>query len=387
MKPKTIRLVLLAALAAVVLVPLAGGLVRFGGTPPGYGEFPPRHGPPVPGFNPTFFWIGVAVETVIALFFLFPRWFGFQKVTRPPRAKSSGRFPAWFWIGGATFAVCLGIFWAKIPVLDALDPYMAVPLWWGFTLALDGWVYRRTGGLSLLATKPQTLLLLAVISSGGWFMFEYLDYFVLGNWYYPDTIFTPYGNIVWFLACYTGIFPQLFEYYHLFQTVPKLADRYSRGPKIRVPRWGWGLVLLVGLAGSFLMGLFPFEFFLTIWTNPVFILWAALGFAGLWTVFTPLETGNWSPLLLTGIAMVVSGLGWELVNFGSEFFFHYRPVNPSYWMYSVPYVNSVHLPFSQMPILGYMGYIPYAWICWLQWVLAARLFGFSPSLELKQEAP
>jgi hypothetical protein len=28
-----------------------------------------------------------------------------------------------------------------------------------------------------------------------------------------------------------------------------------------------------------------------------------------------------------------------------------------------------------------MGYIPYAWICWLQWLLAAKLFGFNPSID------
>lgn len=386
MKSPVMRGGILAAFAAILVLPLLGSTLLFSGPPPGYGDFPPRQGPPVPGFNATVFWIGVAVELVIAAFFLFPRLFGFRKV--PPAAPATKvPLPPWFWGGAAVFLTCLAIFWAKLPPLDFLDPYMAVPLWWAFTIALDGVVFHRTGGRSLLATKPQTLVLLALVSAAGWFMFEYLDYFVLGNWYYPNQVFTPYGNIVWFLACYTGIFPQLFEYYLLFQTFPRLAARYSQGPKLKAKPPLLVLLIGAGMAGSFLMGLFPHELFLTIWTNPVLVLWGALGLLGIWTVFSPLARGDWSPLLLTGIAMVLCGLGWELVNFGSEYFFNNQPVNPSYWRYSIPYVNAVHLPFSQMPILGYMGYIPYAWICWLQWMAASSMFGFSPSLSLdKKEA-
>lgn len=380
---KAFRLLLISAFLLVLFLPEAGSYLRFGGAPPGYGEFPPRPGVPVPGFSPLIFWIGVAVEAVIIAFLAFPRLFGFRK-TRPEISATRAPLPSWFWAGSGCFLVCLAVFWAKVPALDALDPYMAVPLWWGFTFALDGLVYHRTGGQSLVSRRPRTMVLLALVSLAGWFMFEYLDYFVLGNWAYPNTVFSAYGTIVWFFACYTGIFPQLFEVYFLLRTFRFWSVRYSAGPRLTLGRPAAIGLIVLGSVLSFLMGLFPFQMFPTIWISPVLILWGALSLTRTPTVFTALEKGDWTPVLVSGIAMVLCGLGWEMVNFGSEFFFHYQPVNPNYWIYSIPYVGQVHLPFSQMPILGYLGYLPYAWICWLQWAAAARLFGFSPDLSDKE---
>ncbi|MFL9609098.1 hypothetical protein ACKF11_03335 [Methylobacillus sp. Pita2] len=52
---------------------------------------------------------------------------------------------------------------------------------------LDGWTYRRNNGVSLLSSKPKTFAISALVSVFGWLFFEYYDYFVLGNWYYPNT--------------------------------------------------------------------------------------------------------------------------------------------------------------------------------------------------------
>jgi hypothetical protein len=52
---------------------------------------------------------------------------------------------------------------------------------------LDGLSYRFSGGYSLFANRPKTLLISAAVSLGGWFFFEYFDYFALGNWYYPNS--------------------------------------------------------------------------------------------------------------------------------------------------------------------------------------------------------
>lgn len=377
MKNSTLRVALLVVLAASLVLPLVGSVLHFGGYPPGYGEFPAKQGIPVPGFVPWIFWVGVAIESVIALFFLFPRLFGFRKPEAPPRPTPT-RFPAWFWAGLVLFVGCWAVYWAKVPFLDAVDPFMSSPLWWGFTLAVDGWAYRRSGGSSLVADRPKTVVLLALVSSVGWLAFEFLNFFVLEAWFYPYPVLTAYGNVVWFLICFTGIFPQLFVLYRLFLTFPRLSTRYSQGPRVNLPKWGYVAVLLLGAVTSFFMGFAPFEMFFVLWIAPTLMLWGVLGLAGTWTVFTPLQKGDWTPVMLTGIAMLICGLGWEMVNFGSEFFFHYQPVNPVYWKYSIPYVNSVHLPFSEMPILGYMGYIAYAWTCWLQWTAASKLFGFDP---------
>lgn len=376
---------LVLALFAVVTVPLIGSWMRFGGYPPGYGDFPARKGPPVPGFVPEVFWFFLGLEILLAVFFLFPRLFGFKKTAPGPLPGPKKPLPPWFWAGAVLTTVCLGIFWAKIPMILAADPFMNPPIWWGLVMIIDGLVFHRNGGKSLFTVHGSKVALLAGISCIGWFIFEYLDFFVLENWYYPNQGFTQYFYIVWLLASYTGIFPLLFEYFHLFQTFPRLAAKYRQGPKIAVNWVGYLIILALGLGLSWAMGRFPFEFFPTIWISPVLIMWAVLGLWKIPTVFTPLKEGNWAPLLLSGLAMLVCGLGWECVNFGSEYFFGNKPVNPTYWVYNVPYVSGVHLPFSQMPLVGYMGYIPYAWICWLQWILASRLFGFDPRLDLEKD--
>jgi hypothetical protein len=356
--------------------------MRFGGYPPGYGDFPARKGPPVPGFDPTVFWVFVGIEILLALFFLFPRLFGFKKSPPVPTSGPRAPLPPWFWVGAVISAVCLMIFWGGLPRIDALDPFMNVPIWWGLILVIDGVVFHRNGGRSLISVHGSKVALMGGISAVGWFMFEYLDFFVLENWYYPNQGFTQYFYIVWLLTSYTGIFPLVFEYYQLFRTFPKFSAKYRLGPKVKPSRVAYVLILILGLGLSWAMGRFPSEFFLTIWVSPVLILWAILGLCRVKTPFTALEEGDWSAILMSGLAMLICGLGWEFVNFGSEALLGRQPLNPIYWKYNVPYVGTVHLPFSQMPIVGYMGYIPYAWICWLQWIAAGKIFGFDSSIEL-----
>ena len=57
----------------------------------------------------------------------------------------------------------------------------------GLCFVLDGLTYRYSGGYSLFSSRPKTFLISAIVSVGGWFYFEYFDYFALGNWYYPNT--------------------------------------------------------------------------------------------------------------------------------------------------------------------------------------------------------
>lgn len=389
MKQKLVRnLLLVSSIFLVIYVPLVGSLIKWNGIIPGYGDFPAKQVSSPPGFFPVAFWIGVGIVSLILLFLIFPGLFGFKK---PENIESNEvlrevSFPQWFKFGIILFLISFSVFWGKIPAVDdLLDPYMFVPVWWGVILILDGIVYKRTGGKSLIANKTKTVVLLAIVSSVGWFVFEYLNFFILENWYYPNNeVFTVYGNYVWYMASYTIIFPQVFEIYNLFETVPYMRDKYSFGPKIKFSRTVKLIILVIGVISSLLMGLFPNQLFFTVWTNPVLIMAAMLGLLGIWNVFSPIKDGDWSKLILIGIAMVICGLMWEFVNFGSEKFYNYRPINPSYWKYAVPYVNKIHLPFSEMPILGYFGYIPYGWICWIQWSLAAKLFSFDENISIRE---
>lgn len=383
----TQNLLLIFSIFLIIYTPLIGSLIKWKGHIPGYGDFPAKQVILPPGFSSSVFWCGILFVTLISLFLLFPTLFGFKKIQTFNKKETlkNSFFPKWFKIGIIIFLISFSIFWGKIPVLDnLLDPFMFVPIWWGVILIIDGIVYKRTFGKSLIANKTKTVVLLAVISSVGWFIFEYLNFFILENWYYPNNkIFTTYGNYVWYMASYTIIFPQVFEIYNLFETIPSIRDKYKFGPKINFSKLMLIITLIIGIVCSFIMGLFPNQLFFTVWTNPVLIIASILGLLGISNIFSPIKNGDWSKLLLIGISMIICGLMWEFVNFGSEKFYNYQPLNPSYWKYAVPYVNKIRLPFSEMPILGYFGYIPYGWVCWLQWILSAKLFGFDENISVQ----
>jgi len=92
-------------------------------------------------------------------------------------------------------------------------------MWWGFIAALDGWVYRRAGGQSLFARRPLGMVALAAASFIGWFYFEYLDYFVSSNWYYPHANALPDSlRVAWFGLAFTTVLPAIFEVHALLKT-------------------------------------------------------------------------------------------------------------------------------------------------------------------------
>lgn len=383
---KYIRKVLLVlSLLLVVFLPLIGSYIKFNDLPPGYGEFPIQKVIEVPEFDLTLFYVGVLIVVLISVFFIFPGFLGFNKVeNKNIEAKDNKtQYPWWFFGGIVLFLFSLIIFWGIVSFNKFINSISFVPLWWGFILFLDGLVFYRNNGSSLLSRKPQIIFLLSVISSIGWFLFEYLDYFILQNWYYPNNkIFSDYGNTVWFMCSYTIIFPQIFELYHLFLTFPTLKNRWANGPVIRKTRGSVLLLIILGCVLSVVMGYFPFQLFCTVWINPVLIMAGFLSILKIPTLFSPMRNGDWTKTMLIAIAMFVSGILWEFFNYGSEVFNAPASINPSFWKYSIPYVNDIKLPFSEMPVLGYWGYIPYGWVCWLQWSLSSKLFGFDENLNL-----
>lgn len=380
------RWFLALTLVLLLLLPYIASAIRWGGSIPGYGVFPAQLVQPPPGFNLRYFIFLAAVAGLITLLLLVPRLFGFRKVPPQPR-PTPARLPRWFWIALPIWLISWFLTWARLPVGVNLEQYTFVPLWWSFILVLDGWVYRRTGGASLVATRPNTMKLLAAVSCISWFMFEYLNFFVLENWYYPnDEVFTNFGNMVLFAASYTTVLPAIFEWYTLLRTVPKLDVRYQKGPKIAFPKPVVWVLFVLGAVMTFGMGYFPYLLFWGVWVALIPLVGAALALAGFWTPLRDIaRRGDWSKVCLVGLGTLCNGFFWEMWNFGSEWFHDGAPVNPNYWKYSVPYVDVIHI-FSEMPLLGYYGYILFGVNCWILWLIAAHLLGFSPTIDLVADA-
>ena len=367
-------------LLLLILLPLAASWFAYPEThlPPGFGVFPPVFVEAPPGFNLTVFIVVLLAEAAIALLLLFPQWFGFKQGT-PGTLPAPARLPAWFWIGAVLMGFFWWLMWTRVTPFGDLVYYAFTPLWWGFILMLDGIVYRRSGGYSLLATRTKTFVISALVSLGGWCFFEYFNYFALGNWYYPNSTMPALSHatiVALFLFAYTTVWPAIFEWYTLLNTFPKFVARYANGPKLALPG---GLLLWGGFALMVALVFFPYPLFWALWVGTLAVFAGTLIRLGIPTPFSDMAQGNWSPMILMALSSLFNGFFWELWNWGSAHPYPLPLTNPNYWMYDVPYVDIIHL-FAEMPLLGYFGYLPFGLLVWVMFIWAGKLFGFNTDL-------
>lgn len=378
---------LLFTLSVIFLLPLIGSLAKWGGLPPGYGLFLAAKVEEDPGFSLIYFIAGVILTLFIFSFILLPRIYGFKKADIIKTPSKKVNFPIWFWCSVPVLLLSWFFMWARINFFIHIDYYTFVPLWWSFIFVLDGIVYKRNNGISLISKKPSIMQLLAVVSCFSWFAFEYLNFFVIENWYYPNNqVFSNFGNIFWFSLSYTTVLPAIFEWYMLLKTFSSIRNRYSYGPKFTLSKKILIIYYILGMFLAFGMGYYPYILFWVLWVALVPLLSAAMALTGFWTPFTPIKDGNWTPMTLIGIATLINGFFWELWNFGSEWFHNDLPTNPNYWKYSVPYLDKIHI-FSEMPILGYCGYLFFGINCWIIWLIAAYIFDFDYDFDVTESHP
>jgi hypothetical protein len=378
---------LLASIAAMLFLPWLGGYFYYDGSfPADFFAYPPLKPMDKPDFDLLIF-IGVTIICAgITAVYIFPKWFGFKQLepSEPQNVKKE-KLPYWFWLG----LVCWGVSLTFLG-LHAKQPawfihWSDVPLFWGLVLMLDGWVYKRTGGNSLVAKIPQELIGIGVASMTGWMIFEFLNFFVDDNWYYP------WGNLLdreefllYAFVVSSGLMPLAFEFYLLFISFPKLAKRFSQGKKIVLSALIKNIVLVLALGSMFASGLFPDMLFFTLWVSPPVILAIVLNKIGVWTPLDPIAEGNWSPALLSALTYFVAGFCLEGQNYLSAIHDGQKAIftmDPAYWQYSLPYVNVGHI--FEMPFLGLFGYLPFGIYCWLWWIACATLLNI-PAKFLKE---
>src|SRR5690606_15222822 len=113
-------------------------------------------------------------------------------------------------------------------------------------------VYKRKGGTSIFASAPRELVGIAVASVFGWMIFEYLNFFVEDNWYYPRGFIVPQNEfLLYAIVGSSGLMPMAFEWYSLLRTFPKMKNRWDFGPKFSLPNWLQNVILIAAFAGMF----------------------------------------------------------------------------------------------------------------------------------------
>ncbi len=266
--------------------------------------------------------------------------------------------------------------WGQFSWLEPAVHFTFVPQWWGFILTIDGLVYKRSGGKSLLAHRSGMMVLVALASCITWFLFEYLNYFILVNWYYPDNQwFSTAGYYVWFGLAFTTVIPAVFEWYTLLNTFERMVKKYESGPELNPSPVFKSAVFAVGVLLTFGFPIFPHPLFFALWIGPLLILSGAMSLAGYWTPYTPISKGNWSPITLMALACLFNYFIGEMWNFWSP------PNNPNYWKYEIPYVNWPHI--FEMPALGFFGYLPFGILCWVAWLWFKHVFNIESDLRFK----
>lgn len=348
--------------------------------PPDFGVFPPQYVADAPGFNLLVFCIIALAEILVITLYLIPALFGFKKVAAEPRSQTVA-LPIWFWIGLVVTLFFWWLMWSRVTIFGDLVYYAFTPMWWGFIFVLDGLVYRYSNRQSLFASKPKTFLMTAIVSLAGWYLFEYFNYFALGNWYYPNSTMPELSHqtiVIIFLLAYTTVWPAIFQWYTLLNTCPRLVSRFSQGPKISL---NGNLLIWLGLIILVLMVFWPYPFFWALWIGPLLVFAGVLIRSNIWSPFSAMADGNWSPALLMALSAMLNGFFWEFWNYGSAH--PAEPVtNPNYWVYDIPYINVIHI-FSEMPLLGYMGYMPFGVLAWVIFIWAGKVFGFNTDLIKK----
>ncbi len=350
--------------------------------PPGFGEFPPQFVENAPGFSLTYFLVMLASVLYIGGLLLFPQYFGFKGAPVIPRKKSKASLPWWFWAGGIVMGFFWWLMWSRVTPFGDLVFWAFTPLWWGFIFFLDGIIYQRNNGASLFSEKPKTLFICGIISILGWVYFEYYDYFVLGNWYYPNAEHVPWSKTkltIEFLITYSTVTPVLFQWFNLLNTCPKMTTRYQNGPKLNL---NGNTMILIGSLLIAAMVYWPYELFWAVWIGPYAVMTGILMRLNIWNPFTDIAKGNWTAGILIGISSLLNGLFWEMWNYGSSHPNAEPMTNPNYWVYDIPYVNVIHL-FSEMPLLGYFGYIPFGVLVWQVFIWSGKFFGFDSEILIK----
>jgi len=236
------------------------------------------------------------------------------------------------------------------------------PLWLGYCLAIDGFVFWRTG-TSLLTRGPRKYIGLFLVSAPVWWIFELLN-LRTQNWTYIGAeIFSPVQYTFWTTLSFTTVIPAVFgsaEFFASFDFVKRLV---KRGPIIGTDKKTAASFFALGWIMLALMLLYPKIFFPFIWLSLYFIfepinIWFGNRSLAYWT-----QKRDWRPVISLWLGVLLTAFFWEMWNYYSY---------PK-WIYHVPWGDWFRI--FEMPLLGYGGYLPFALELYALYHLVIGWFG------------
>ncbi|HYX29084.1 MAG TPA: hypothetical protein VE863_11000 [Pyrinomonadaceae bacterium] len=229
-------------------------------------------------------------------------------------------------------------------------------VWTGYILFVDALVFRLKRR-SLLMTDRLEFVLIALISIGGWWLFEFYNAPRFWNsnlelwWHYHNLEPNLMLRRVGYDWAFATIFPLLFITAEFFRLT--ILKRASVTVMIKLSRPVLiGLTVIAAFA-TVVPLIYPSAWFApVIWLSFVFLLDPINATRGWPSITGDLARGDWRRLLSLLLSGFVCGILWE--------FFNYWAI--SKWTYTVPYFGNVKI--FEMPVLGFFGFPPFAVECW-----------------------
>jgi hypothetical protein len=274
----------------------------------------------------------------------------------------AGRFALHGYIGLLVIAVAEVLLFSG----NRLVGHWFTPIvWTGYILFVDALVYKFKGRSPLMTDRLE-FLIVALISVGGWWLFEF--YNAPRFWKSDLELWWHYHNLepnLWVRRigydwAFATIFPAMFLTAELFRDTIFARDRLTL--RISLSRSAKVLLVIIGAVGVIVPLIILSGWFAPIiWLSFILLLDPLNALRGWPSITGDLSRGDWRRLLSLLASGFVCGFLWESWNYWAL----------TKWTYTVPYFGDIKI--FEMPVLGYLGFPPFAIECWAMYIFVRSL--------------
>ncbi len=277
-------------------------------------------------------------------------------------AAGAGRFALYGYIGLIVIAAAEVLLFSG----NRLVGHWFTPIvWTGYIFFVDALVYKFRGRSPLMSDRLE-FLVVALISVGGWWLFEF--YNAPRFWKSDLELWWHYHNLepnLWVRRigydwAFATIFPAMFATAELFRSTIFARDRLTLRLSLSKP--AKVLLIIIGAVGAIVPLIILSGWFAPIiWLSFILLLDPLNALRGWPSITGDLARGDWRRLLSLLASGFVCGFLWEAWNYWAL----------TKWTYTVPYFGEIKI--FEMPVLGYLGFPPFAIECWAMYIFVRSL--------------
>jgi hypothetical protein len=238
-------------------------------------------------------------------------------------------------------------------------------VWTGYILLIDALVYKFRGRSPLMTDRLE-FLVVALISVGGWWLFEFYNAPRFWNsdlelwWHYHNLEPNLWVRRIGYDWAFATIFPAMFLTAELFRSTIFARDRLTL--RLSLSKSAKVLLVIIGAVGAIVPLIILSGWFAPIiWLSFILLLDPLNALRGWPSITGDLARGDWRRLLSLLASGFVCGFLWEFWNYWAL----------TKWTYTVPYFGDIKI--FEMPVLGYLGFPPFAIECWAMYIFVRSL--------------